>query len=327
MPPLAAHSIQIPESRPPRMGYDADMISALAVAAILAGQGAPDPDRLPIGRSGTMKVAPGDFADLRGGKPATFDELIAATDHSRFVFLGEQHATTAHQELEARVIRALQARGRTVIVGVEMFQRPKQDVLDEWSGGKMSEGDFLTKSDWKAQWGFDYKFYRPVFEAVRELQIPLVALNVPRDWVHSVGKGGYDALPMSAKMQLRSELFLGNRDHRQVFDAMMGGHQATGSSMDQMYAAQVLWDEGMADTALKYIARVPNTPLTVFVIIAGAGHVMYEQGINYRIARRHGGAGTTLVMMESDGPVEVARGLATFVVVTGKPPSAAAQRL
>src|SRR5580704_9461340 len=107
------------------------MICALAIASILVGQGAPDPDRLPIGRSGTIQVAPGAFADLRGGKPSTFDEFISATDHSRFVYLSEQHATAAHQELEARVIRALRARGRTVIVGVEMFQRPKQDVLDQ----------------------------------------------------------------------------------------------------------------------------------------------------------------------------------------------------
>src|ERR1019366_954622 len=145
------------------------MIYALAVAAILAPQSAPDPDRLAIGRGGTMSVAPGGFADLRGGKASTFEEFITATDHSRFIYIGEQHATVAHQELEARVIHALQARGRTVIVGVEMFQRPKQDVLDQWSAGKLAEGDFLAAGDWKTQWGFDYKFYRPVFEAVREL--------------------------------------------------------------------------------------------------------------------------------------------------------------
>jgi uncharacterized iron-regulated protein len=298
------------------------MFSALAIVAVLAAQGAPDPDRLPIGRSGTIHVAPGTFADLRGGKTATFDEFISATDHSKFVYLGEQHATVAHQELEAQVIRALRARGRTVIVGVEMFQRPKQDVLDQWSAGKLGEDEFVASSEWKTQWGFDYKFYRPVFEAVRDLQIPLVALNVPRDWVRTVGKGGYDALPMSAKMQLPNELFLGNNEHRQVFDAMMAGHQATGTSMDQMYAAQVLWDEGMADTALKYLARVNTTPLTVFVVIAGAGHVMYDQGINYRIVRRHGGIGATLVMLESDSTEEVSRGLGTFVTVTAKPASA-----
>lgn len=294
------------------------MISALVLAGVLAAQGTPDPNRLAIGRSGTMTVAPGEFADLRGGKSSTFDGFIAATDHSRFVYLGENHATVAHQELEAKVIRALQASGRSVIVGVEMFQRPKQDVLDAWSKGDMDESDFLAKVDWKEQWGFDYKFYRPVFDAVRELKIPLVALNVPRDWVRAAGKGGYDSLPMSAKIQLPVELFLGNRDHREVFDAMMGGHSMSGASMDNMYAAQVLWDEGMADTALKYLGRVPNLPGLVFVIIAGSGHVMYDQGINYRITRRHGGVGTTLVMLQSDGPVEVSRGLGTFAIVTSK---------
>ena len=292
----------------------------LALAVAVAAQTAPDPDRLPIGRSGTMTVAPGSFADLRGGSASTFEAFITATEHSRFVYLGEQHATTAQQELEARVIRALQANGRQVIVGVEMFQRPKQEALDSWSAGHIQERDFIVTSEWKSQWGFDYKFYKPVFEEVRDLSIPLVALNVPRNWVHAAGKGGFDALPMSAKMQLPTDMFLGNRDHRKVFEAMMGGHEMAGTSMDQMYAAQVLWDEGMADTALKYLARVPTTPATVFVIIAGSGHVMYDQGINYRIARRRGGAGTTLVMLSSATPVEVSRGLGTFACVTVAPP-------
>jgi uncharacterized iron-regulated protein len=301
------------------------MSLALALAAIVFAQGEPDANRLAIGRSGSMKVSPGGFADLRAGKTSTFEEFIAAADRSRFVYLGEQHATTSHQELEAKVIRALQGAGRKVIVGVEMFQRPKQDVLDQWSEGKLTETEFLTASDWKSQWGFDYKFYRPVFDAARQLSIPIVALNVPRDWVRIVGRDGYDALPMSAKMQLPAELFLGNQEHRKVFEAMTGGHQMTGTTPDKMYAAQVLWDEGMADTALKYFARIPTSQSNVFVIIAGAGHVMYDQGINYRITRRHGGVGTTLVMLQGDSPIEVSRGLGTFVAVTAMAPSASPQ--
>lgn len=301
------------------MGYERVMlIHALALMSVAQAQ--VDPDRLPIGRQGTVRVEVGAFADTRTSKPASLDDFLNATDHCRFVYLGENHATTAHQAMEAEIIQALVKRGRKVIVGVEMYQRPKQDVLDEWSAQKLSEAEFLTKSEWKTQWGFDYGFYRPVFEAVRENQLPLVALNVPHEWVHDVAKGGYDGLPMSAKLQLPSELFLGNRDHRVVFDAMMGGHSMAGTNMEQMYAAQVLWDEGMSDTALKYLARVSTVPATVFVVIAGAGHVMYEQGINYRVTRRKGGAGTTLVMLQSDGPLEVARGIANFVLVTAAAP-------
>ena len=90
---------------------------------------------------------------------------------------------------------------------------------------------------------------------------------------------------------------------------------------DHIYAAQVLWDEGMADTALKYLdSRHPDRK-TVFVVIAGSGHVMYGQGINYRIARRHGGEGITVVMAESPQPLTVANGLADFVFVTPPPRS------
>jgi aminopeptidase N len=290
------------------------LLHTLALAAAIQAQS--DPNTLKIGRGGTVHVAPGSLVDTRRGKVATLDDFLAATDRSQFVYLGESHATTALQVMEATIIRALAARGRRVIVGVEMYQRPKQDVLDEWSAQKLSEPDFLSKSEWETQWGFDYSFYRPVFDAVRELSLPLVALNVPHDWVHFVAQKGYAGLPTSAKLQLPKELFLGNKDHRTVFDSMMGGHSMGGTNMDNLYSAQVLWDEGMADTALKYLERAQSSASTVFVILAGAGHVMYEQGINYRVARRHGGSGTTLVMIQSDSPLDVSRGIGNFLLVT-----------
>ena len=162
----------------------------------------------------------------------------------------------------------------------------------------------------------DFAYYRPVFKAVKDKRLPLIALNVPRAWVHTVATKGFDALPISARLQLPPELFMGNKEHREVFDALMGGHAVAGGGMDGMYAAQVLWDEAMAATALKYVATLPKDPKDVFVVVAGSGHVMYGQGINYRIARRHGGRGVTLVMMQSQEPVEVAKGLGDYVYVT-----------
>jgi uncharacterized iron-regulated protein len=286
------------------------------VLAILLQSTEVDPNRLDLGRRGVVTAKVGSLTDLRSGKIVTTDDIAASAGDSQFVFLGEQHATTLHQAMEATIIKALVDAGRNVTVGMEMFTRPKQDVLDLWSGGGLSELDFVQKSEWKTQWGYPYGFYRPVFETVRGNRLPLVALNVPREWVHAVGQGGYDALPTSAKLQLPSELFLGNQDHRRVFDALMGGHSMAGTSMDKMYAAQVLWDEAMADTALKYRTLKPLAANDVFVVIAGAGHVMYDQGINYRIARRKGGKGLTVVMLQSDAPVQVSRGLADFVYVT-----------
>jgi uncharacterized iron-regulated protein len=271
---------------------------------------------LAIGRHGKAQIEPGQLFDLSSTKSVTMDDLVAAAKGKPFVFLGEEHATPAHQQMEADVIRALAASGRHVIVGMEMFTRPKQDVLDQWSAGALTESDFLDQVDWKGQWGYPYACYRPVLEAVKALHLPLVALNVPRAWPHAVSLHGIQGLPTSARLQLPPEIFLGNADHRRIFDAMVGPHGMPGVSPDNIYAAQVLWDESMADTALRYLALTQPPSDTVFVTISGSGHVLYGQGLNWRIARRKGGRGVTVVMMQSATPVTVSRGIGDFVYLT-----------
>lgn len=278
----------------------------------------PDPLRLAINTEVT--VSPVSLTDLRLQTPATVDDIARAADGKGWVFLGENHATKLHQQMEADVIEALVKRHRRVIVGLEMITRPKQDVLNLWSADKLKEDAFLTQVDWKGQWGYDYGFYRPVLESVRQHHLPLIGLNVPREWVRAVGKGGYAALTPEWKAQLPADLSLTNNAHKEVFGALMGGHPMTGPTGDNIYAAQVLWDEGMADTAIKYLAAHPHDSKTVFVVIAGSGHSMYGQGINYRVAKRTGEKGITIQMAQSDGPTQVSRGLGDFFYLT--PPQA-----
>ncbi len=257
-------------------------------------------------------AASGRLTDLKTGLAATVDDVAKAADNKRFVFLGEDHATEPDQLMHAQFIQALVRRGRHVIVGLEMYQRPKQSILDQWTAGQIAEVEFLKQSDWKGQWGYDYSFYRPIFDTAQRYKLPVVGLNVPRDWVRSVGKGGFAALKPEDRAQLPGELSLDNADHKKVFDTLMGGHAMS----PNIYSAQVLWDEGMADTALKYLADHRPSSRTVFVVIAGSGHVMYRQGINYRIAKRKGGDGVTVVMIGSNDPVSVSNGLADYVLVS-----------
>jgi uncharacterized iron-regulated protein len=286
-----------------------------AIVAV-AQQPALDPMRLPIGRKGEITVPLGQIVEAKSGKVVTVDDVAKAADRKRFVFLGENHATAPHQQLEADVIAALVKRGRDVVVGLEMYTRPKQEWLDQWSQGTLEEADFLERSEWKKQWGFDFAFYRPVFDVVKANKLPLVALNVPRDWVRAVGKGGYANLTAEQRQELPADMHLGNEDHKKIYNALTGGHPMGTNSIENMYAAQVLWDEGMADTAIKWLDSHPVTGKTVFVVLAGSGHVMYGQGINYRIARRKKGSGITLVMSQSEQAPTVAKGVGDFVYVT-----------
>jgi len=286
------------------------------LAALFVLAQAETPYVLNIGRPGQMKFAPGAIYSTETGQEATVSEIAAEAAKRGFLYLGEQHATAPHQQLQADLVKALVDVKQPTMVGVEMLTRPTQPGLTDFIAGKGDEASFLTAVDWKTTWGFDYKFYRPLFQTCRDNSVPMVALNVPRTWVRAVGRLGYAGLSPTERKDLPAELYLGNKQHRQVFDALMGGHTMPNGN-ENVYAAQVLWDEGMADTALKALqGQVPNTTT---VIVAGAGHIMYGQGINYRITRRTGKRGVNVVMISSDKPVTCARGIADYVYVSEQP--------
>ncbi|RYG46230.1 hypothetical protein EON79_10675 [bacterium] len=196
-------------------------------------------------------------------------------------------------------------------VGVEMLTRPVQPVLDRYIAGEIDEATFLKDADWKGQWGFDFKFYRPLFEACRQNRVPMVALNVPRPWVRAVGRGGLVALPPEARGELPWPIEVGAGQHRKVFEGLLGGHPMTGTQGDNMLAAQTVWDEGMADTAIRWRR---THPVDTMVIIAGSGHMLYGQGINLRIARRAGQRGLNILMIDGKQPAWVANGAADVVI-------------
>jgi uncharacterized iron-regulated protein len=293
---------------------------ALALAALqtpASPAALPDPLLLPINSSKRLMVKPGKMVDLKTGKPATPADVASAAADVRFVYLGEDHDNPLHHQMQADIIRALVAAGRDVAVGMEQFQRPVQPSLNGWTLGWYTDEQFIAKSDWKKQWGMDYSLYKPIFDAVKELHLPLIALNIARDWVRAVGRGGLAALPDEAKPQLPATMDLGNTNHQSLFWSLMGGHPPMPEAAQKnMYSAQVLWDEAMADSAIKYMLTRPS-PKSVIVIVAGSGHVMYRQGINWRVKNRTGDPGVTVVMSNGDSARDVSRGLGEFFYLTG----------
>jgi uncharacterized iron-regulated protein len=279
----------------------------------------PDPLRLPIGTPGSITVPPGALVRTSDGRQTTPAEVAASADGHRFMYLAESHTTLAHHEMQAKLIEELAKRGQDVIVGFEMFTRPVQGQLNPYTLGWWSEAEFIEKAEWKTQWGFDFALYKPIFDVVRQNRLPMVALNVPRDWVRRVGREGFGVLKDEERAQIPA-VDRENKDHRSIFNALMGGHPPTGNQGENIYTAQVLWDTAMADSALKYLASYPASPKTIMVIVAGSGHVMYGQGINYRIWKRTGEKGVTVMMAEADKPVEVSRGIGDFVYASQQKP-------
>jgi len=267
------------------------------------------PYQLPISAPGLVEVGKGYHA-LPSGRPASGQEIAVAARGKRFVLVGESHDNADHHRAQAEVIRALVADGRRVSVGMEMFTFDNQANLNPWSRGFWTDEQFIERSNWQTQWGFDYALYKPIFDAVKEHRLPLVALNVPRAWVRAMAQGGPDAMTDEMRAHV-PRMDMGVTDHRALFNALMEGHPP-GGALDRIYTGQVMWDEGMAANALAFMARRPSER-DVMVIVAGNGHIMHGVGIGKRIQMTTGEPVVTVAAVESDAPETVSKGLGDFV--------------
>jgi len=270
-----------------------------------------NPYQLEIGEKGQVLVKTGQIIETKTGKSVSAKSIARQAKGYRYILLGESHDHPDHHGLQAEIIHELAKEGRDVVIGLEMFTRPVQNELLAWSLGWQSESEFIEKSKWKTEWGFDYGLYRPIFEAAKKFKLPLVALNVPRDWVRKVGREGLAGLTEEQRQELPKEIDLGNNDHRSIFSALMGGHPVTGPRGENIYSAQVLWDAGMANTAIKWMSK--RSKESIMVIVAGSGHVMYKQGINWRITKATGDKTLDVVMIEGDQPQKVSKGISDYV--------------
>jgi uncharacterized iron-regulated protein len=215
-------------------------------------------------------------------------ELWETLSKSRAICFGEQHDNPAHHYAQERAIAELAARAaasqRKLAVGFEMFQLPYQAALTGFVTGGVPEAQFLVDSQYKERWGYDFALYRPLLETARQFSLDALALNAPKELSRKIGRTGLSSLDAAEKSQL-PELDLGNADHKAYFDAAMSEHPMPpgGPKLEDMYAAQVLWDETMADTAARWLEQAGAT--AQLIVVAGNGHC-HRTAIPGRLTRR-----------------------------------------
>lgn len=232
--------------------------------------------------------------DARAQNKITFGQLIDQLSAVDLVCVGERHDSELHHRVQLRIIQALFALNDRLGVGMEMFQRPFQDAIDDYFQGKTHEEDFLKASEYKKRWGFSWDLYRPIVEFSRKNGIPLAALNAPRELTSKVVKGGLASLSEEDRRQL-GDIDFHVKEHREHWyeklPLLHGRKNASVEEKDRSYQVMTIWDDFMASSAAQF-QKTRN--LRQLVILAGAGHIERSFGIPARAARKTGGKFATV---------------------------------
>jgi uncharacterized iron-regulated protein len=241
----------------------------------------------------------------RTGRQVDTAAFWAQVASSRVVCVGEDHPNPHHHWFQLEVVKQVSTR-KPLALGMEMFQRPFQGVLDDYAAKRIDEAAMISRTGYEDRWGYDYGFYGPTINVALASGAALLALNAPRELTKKIVRQGLEALTPDEKKQV-PELVLDDKVHRAWFDDVMNsiggahGHSKSDKqdneskdeakdegdkpampSADRIYTAQVLWDESMAEGAARW---AKNAPQGLLVLLAGNGHC-HDSAIVNRIKRR-----------------------------------------
>ena len=234
----------------------------------------------------------------------SFSAIMDRIGDTQVVYVGENHTRYADHLLQLRVIRALFARNRNLAIGMEMFSREAQPLLDQYVAGELSEPEFLKQSEYFSKWGYDYRFYRDIINFARSRKLPIVALNQEKPIVNKVFKEGASALTAEelAKVPVDRDLAIPGYRERITHVFSMHGQNVSGpEQINGFFQAQALWDETMAESVATFIKDHPESRM---VVIAGQGHTDKGTAIPPRVARRLPNIRQAVIVNSEGGELE-----------------------
>ncbi len=226
----------------------------------------------------------GEIIQMSTGRAIAFEEMMEDLRRARIVYVGETHINRAHHDIQLKVLQGLFEKNRSVRVGMEMFDRSYQSVLDQWSNGGFNEETFLKKVNWKENWSFDFRLYRGILNFIRENHISLTALNVPPKIVRKVATSGLASLTEKERTRIAGDIDLSDPGHRAFVEKRFAEHDTEDlHGFENFYEAQCVWDDSMAESVAEIVnSDKEGSPIVVF---AGNGHIE-KFGIPKRVQRR-----------------------------------------
>jgi uncharacterized iron-regulated protein len=218
-------------------------------------------------------------------------EIIGQLKTANVVYLGELHDSELHHQQQLAIIQALFNYKRQIAIGMEMFQRPAQPIIDRYLAGKITATELREQTEFDRRWGYKWEYYAPIIDFARTNHLPIIALNTPTEITRKVAKQGLESLSGDELQYIPplAEIDRSNTKYRELilasYQQHMGMVGTASKSFDRFYNTQLLWDETMADRIANFANQQPNYQI---IALAGESHIRSGYGIPDRVSRRLG---------------------------------------
>ncbi|MDR0788245.1 MAG: ChaN family lipoprotein [Gemmatimonadota bacterium] len=302
---------------PRQLGQLLGLGCLIMMTACASGGGGGTISRTPPAVYRVYDVAAGRFISV-----AQLSENVRGAD---VVLFGEIHDDLVAHRIQLELLQRLANDNRERALGMEMFERDVQGVVDGYTLRRISEEEFLAAS---RPWSNYATGYRPLVDAARSGRWSIEATNTPQTIASSIARYGLPALgslSLDERRQVAADLQCPRDDYWSRFQEAMHGASDSPDAValtpaDTMflaraYEAQCARDETMAE------AIVALVPAVQVLHINGSFHSDFGLGIVPRIHRR--APGTTVVTISAfpvddlaDPPLDEDLDRADFIIFT-----------
>jgi uncharacterized iron-regulated protein len=209
------------------------------------------------------------FVRTSNGKPITLEKLAKQLKKYDVVFFGEFHDDPNVHLAQRELLPELYKNNKKLILSFEMFERDVQPLLDGYLKGELAEDAFLAGS---RPWGNYETDYRPLVEFAKAHGLKAIAANVPRRLAGKAARSGVSfaaELPEEDKLLMALEVNNPSSAYKERFLATMlgmGNHGDAGDGQlyENMYLAQCLKDDTMAESIVRYRELYPKHKIIHF---------------------------------------------------------------
>jgi len=227
-------------------------------------------------------------------KVVSLQAAVPVLSRAQVVYIGETHDRPRDHQGQLEIIEAIHKSRRPVAIGLEMFQRKNQPILDRWVSGEMDEETF--ERHFQENWGASWPLYRDIFVYCRSKKIPMVGLNVPREITSQVAQQGFSSL---SKDQVGMLPTVTCRVDPEYIKIMRGahGHAMSDAAFTHFCEAQLVWDTAMATYSIEYLKHYPEN---VLVVLAGYFHA-WKKGIPTQVQKQSPAFDQIVILPDGSG--------------------------